>query len=261
MIEEKLLACCRKLRLGKNLAENAMSAQAETHPEYLLHLLEAEVRYREKQCSDRLIKEAGFYSIKTFDKFIADDITFPSGVGIDDILTFDFVKEKRNLVMYGLNGTGKTFMSTAIGVAACKAGIPVRFFRTAALVNRLAEAKTAGGLTAFMDKILKAEIIVLDEWGYVPYDQTGSRLLFEVITESYERRSLILNTNIDFSRWVTVLGDENLTAATLERLLHNCHLFLFPGKSIRLRESSINNMYKDLSEYAESVPHTVRRSV
>ena len=260
MIESRLIECCRKLRLGRNLAENAMRVKSDTQPEYLLKLLEAEVDYREKRRVDRLIKEAGFYSVKTFEKFIADDITFPSGVSVDGLLTFDFVKEKRNLIMYGLNGTGKTFMSIAIGVAACKAGIPVRFFRTAALVNRLAEAKSAGRLSAFLDNVMKAEIIVLDEWGYVPYDQTGSRLLYEIITESYERKSLILNTNKEFSQWANILCDENLTAAILERLLHNCYLFLFPGKSIRLRESSVSGLYQDFTGYAEPVPHAARGS-
>lgn len=141
--------------------------------------------------------------------------------------------------MYGNVGTGKTFLSTALGVEACKKGVETKFFRTAALVNKLSEAKKSGTLSAFLKKITKAELIICDEWGYVPLDRTGAQLLFEVISECYERRTLIINTNIEFSRWVNVFYDEQMTGAILDRVLHHCHLLLFPGPSNRMRESQL----------------------
>jgi len=95
--------------------------------------------------------------------------------------------------MYGNVGTGKTHLSIAIGVEACKKGIETKFFRTAALVNKLSEAKKNGSLSAFMKKISKADMLICDEWGYVPLDRIGAQLLFEVVSECYERKALIIN--------------------------------------------------------------------
>jgi DNA replication protein DnaC len=117
--------------------------------------------------------------------------------------------------MYGNVGTGKTFLSIALGVEACKKGIETKFFRTAALVNKLSKTKKSGTLSAFLKKIIKAELIICDEWGYVPLDRTGAQLLFKVISECYERRTLIINTNIEFSRWVNVFYDEQMTGANI----------------------------------------------
>ena len=90
-----------------------------------------------------------------------------------------------------------------------------------------------------MKKLLKAELIILDEWGYVPLDRTGAQLLFEIISECYEKNSLVINTNLEFSKWVNVFYDEQMTSAIVDRVLHHCHLLLFPGPSNRMRESSI----------------------
>ena len=132
-----------------------------------------------------------------------------------------------------------TFLSSALGAVACKHGIEVIFFRTSALVNKLAKAKKKGALSALMKQINKAEILILDEWGYVSLDRIGAQLLFEVVSECYVRKPIIINTNIEFSRWINVFYDEQMTGAIIDRLLHHCHLLLFPGPSNRMRESSL----------------------
>ncbi len=213
--------------------------QAESHQEYLFKLLKSELEYREHTRKDKLLKSAGFYSIKAFDDFRFDEVTLPSNVTPEYLKNCEFLNTRTNLVMYGNVGTGKTFLSTALGVEACKKGIETKFFRTAALVNKLSEAKKSGTLSAFMKKITKAELIICDEWGYVPLDRTGAQLLFELISECYERKTLIINTNIEFSRWVNVFYDEQMTGAILDRVLHHCHLLLFPGPSNRMRESAL----------------------
>ena len=151
-----------------------------------------------------------------------------------------FIEKKENLILYGPVGTGKTHMATAVGVAACNRGKKVKFYRTAALVNELIDAKTKGNLSKFLKQLEKADLLICDEWGYVPLDRVGAQLLFEVISECYERKSVIINTNIEFSRWVNVFYDEQMTGAIIDRLLHHCHLLLFPGQSNRLRESALN---------------------
>lgn len=239
MLTNEIAACCKELRLGRNMAEMSAKLQAETHQEYLFKLLKSELEHREHTRKDKLLKNAGFYSIKAFNDFRFDEVTLPGTVTPEYLENCEFLNTKTNLVMYGNVGTGKTFLSTALGVEACKKGIETKFFRTAALVNKLSEAKKSGSLSAFMKKITKAELIICDEWGYVPLDRTGAQLLFELISECYERKTLIINTNIEFSRWVNVFYDEQMTGAILDRVLHHCHLLLFPGPSNRMRESEL----------------------
>jgi DNA replication protein DnaC len=224
-----------------------LTTEAETHQEFFAKVITEELKYRDAKRYDKLIKAAGFYSVKTLKGFIADEIQFPVGAGIDELATLDFVKEKHNICMYGGTGTGKTMLSTALGVIACKQGLPVRFYRTAALVNSLSEAKAAGSLSKILNKIDKASILVLDEFGYVPVDRVGAQLLFEVISECSEKKSIILNTNLEFSNWVNILYDQKMTAALISRLLHHCHLLLFTGSDMRLKQSSINDMYTKMA--------------
>jgi len=239
MLTNEIAACCKELRLSKNLVEMSEKLQAESHQEYLLRLLESELKHREYARKDKLLKNAGFYSIKAFEDFRFDEVTLPNTVSPEYLKNCQFLDTKTNLVMYGNVGTGKTFLSIALGVEACKRGIETRFFRTAALVNKLSEAKKNGTLSVFMKKIAKAQLVICDEWGYVPLDRTGAQLLFEVISQCYEQKTLIINTNIEFSRWINVFYDEQMTGAILDRVLHHCHLLLFPGPSNRMRESGL----------------------
>jgi len=240
MIVSDIAACCKKLRLSRNIVEMSGKIQADSHQEYLLKLLQSEITHREKARRDKLIKKAGFYTIKTFESFRFDEVTLPVSVTPEYLKECEFISSKTNIVMYGNVGTGKTHLSIALGIEACKKGLEVRFFRTTALVNKLAEQKKAGTLSAFLKNINKADLLICDEWGYVPLDRLGAQLLFEVISECYERKSVIINTNIEFSRWVNVFYDEQMTGAIIDRILHHCHLLLFPGPSNRMRESTLS---------------------
>ena len=239
MLTAEIAECLRQLRFNSHIAEMSEKIQAQNNQEYLLVLLKSEIERRESSKKDKLLKNAGFYTIKSFEDFNFDEVTLPEAVTKEYLRNLEFLESKTNLVMYGNVGTGKTFLSIALGVIACKYGIEVRFFRTSALVNKLAEAKRNGALSALMKQINKAGILILDEWGYVPLDRIGAQLLFEVVSECYEKKPLILNTNIEFSRWVNVFYDEQMTGAIIDRLLHHCHLLLFPGPSNRMRESSL----------------------
>ncbi|MBF9019021.1 MULTISPECIES: IS21-like element helper ATPase IstB [unclassified Oceanispirochaeta] len=231
--------CCRELRLSHNIVDMAETIEAENHVDFLVQLFRSELKHRENKRIDKLMKNAGFYSLKDFDGFRFDEVTLPSLVTPEYLKNCNFLETKSNIVMYGNVGTGKTYLSTAIGVEACKMGIETRFFRTAALVNKLSEEKKKGTLSKFMKQILKSELLILDEWGYVPLDRMGAQLLFEIISECYERKSLIINTNLEFSRWVNVFYDEQMTSAIVDRILHHCHLLLFEGQSNRIKESGL----------------------
>lgn len=239
MLASTIAECCKTLKLSQNILSNSQTVQADTHEEYLFEILKKEVQHREETRKEKLVKNAGFYTQKQFNTFRFDDVTLPSGIDKDYLKNCEFVEEKKNLVFFGNTGSGKSHLAQAIGMEACKQGKVVKFFRTAALVNRLSEAKNEKSLSAFLKKIMKADLLVLDEWGYVPLDRDGARLLFEIISECYETKSIIVTTNIEFARWSTVLYDEQMTSALLDRLLHHCYLLIFNGNSDRMRNSLI----------------------
>lgn len=240
-MHEKLMECCKRLRLSSSLADRALSLEATTNQEYLYQLLQSEIESRNTARITRNLNAAGFPRRYEKEDYRTDEIVFPSDVTLETLLDLDFYQAGKNIIMYGATGTGKTMLSILIGMSACMRNIPVRFFRTAALINQLAENKENGTLTNFKRRKLNpAKILILDEFGYVPYDRTGSELLFDYLSEIHEQKSVILNTNLEFSQWVNVLYDERMTTALIGRLTHHVELILFPGGNNRLRESSIN---------------------
>lgn len=236
-MKQKIAECCKRLRLSRNIAENCDHVEAESPQAYLLEILQQEIAYRETARKGRLLKQAGFYAIKTFDGYSFDEIRMPSGLDINYLKNASFIEEQKNLILYGNVGTGKTHMAIAAGVAACNKGKIVRFFRTAALVNQLNDAQKKGDLNWFLKQLSKADLIICDEWGYVPLDRDGSKLLFQVISECYEQRSVIITTNLEFSKWVNIFYDEQMTAAMIDRLVHHSYLLLFEGQSYRIKDS------------------------
>jgi DNA replication protein DnaC len=245
--KDKIYELCKQMRLSGNLADLILTTEAESNQEFFVKVFTEELKFRDAKRYEKLIKSAGFYSVKTLKGFITDEIQFPAGAGLDELASLDFVKEKFNVCMYGGTGTGKTMLSTALGVLACRQGLAVRFYRTAALVNSLSEAKAAGTLSKLLNRIEKASVLILDEFGYVPVDRVGAQLLFDVVSECCEKKSIILNTNLEFSNWVNILYDQKMTAALISRLLHHCHLLLFTGSDMRLKQSSINDMYTKMA--------------
>lgn len=239
-MKDKILECCRQLRLGATFAESAMSATGETNQEYLLEILSAEVKNRIEKRRNLYVKQAGFDNVKTFAGYDFGDIKLPPTLTADLLIQADFLSRKENLILYGQSGTGKTHMATAIGVEACMQSKRVAFYKTAALVNDLVAAKTEGTLKQFLKKLSKMDLTICDEWGYIPFDAEGSQLLFQVIADCYEKRSLIITTNIEFSKWNGIFYDDQLTTALIDRLIHHSHLIVFGRDSWRLKNSLMN---------------------
>ena len=138
-----------------------------------------------------------------------------------------------NLVLYGPVGTGKTHLAVALGGLACMRAIPVRFFAAAGPVMRLLRASAEGRLDRELAAISKARLLVIDELGYVPVDEEGSRLLFQIVTNAYERQSVIYTTNIEFSGWGRVFGAPNMATAIVDRTVHHGRMIRFEGESYR----------------------------
>lgn len=243
-MKEALAECCKKLRLSASLASRAMTQQGESNQDFLLNLLTSEIANREAARIARNMNMAGFPCRYRAEQYRTDEIDFPDGVSFESLLALDFYKGGKNVIMYGGTGTGKTMLSILIGMAACRENIPVRFYRVATLINLLAESKQEGTLSQFKKKKLNpAKILLLDEFGYVPYDRVGSELLFDYLSEIHEQKSIVLNTNLEFSQWVNVLYDKRMTTALIGRLIQHVELILFPGENNRLRESSINQAF------------------
>ena len=232
---------CKKLRLGMNIYENYSKISAADHADFLAQLLKMEVEHRELVRKNRNLKSAGFDIIKTFENYEFHDIQIPNAISIEELKTGAFIERQENLILYGPVGTGKTHMATAIGVAACARGKKVKFYRTAALVNLLSEVKAKGELQRFMKQLRKTDLLICDEWGYVPFEKDVSQLLFQVISECYEKRSVIITTNLEFSKWNGIFYDEKLTSAIIDRLVHHSHLLIFQGPSYRLTHSTMKS--------------------
>ena len=118
-------------------------------------------------------------------------------------------------------------MAIAVGVKACNMGLKTKFYSVTELVLKLSEARKQGTLEKLVKDLQKQDLLILDEWGYVPVDREGSQLLFRIVADSYERKSLILTTNLEFSKWGSVFTDEQMAAAMIDRLAHHGHLLMF----------------------------------
>ncbi|MDY3998523.1 MAG: ATP-binding protein, partial [Blautia sp.] len=228
-IEKSIAECCKQLKLSANFAGQAYLQKGDTPQEYLLNLLTNEIEYRTAKRKSKLLNTAGFPRRYCVEEFRTDEIDFPEGISYQSLLNLDFYHAGKNIIMYGGTGTGKTMLSILIGMSACNQDVPVRFYRTAGLINLFSESRNSGKLTALKKKLNSAQILILDEFGYVPYDRTGSQLLFDYLSEIHEQKSVILNTNLEFSQWVNVLYDQRMTTALIGRLTHHVELILFPG--------------------------------
>jgi len=248
MTEEMLVAVCKKLRFNSGIVAKAKKIKKETHMEFLLELLTKEAEERERKRNNSYIKAAKFDLFKTFEEYTFEDIKFPDDLTADDLFDSTFIPRKANLIMYGTVGAGKTHLAIAIGVAACDAGFRTRFWRTANLVNALVEAKNQGTLTVFMKQFEKLDLLICDEWGYVPIDLEGSKLLFNVISECCERKSLIVTTNLEYGRWNEIFAHTKITAALLDRVIHNSHLLDFTNRESRRLRAALLRQSQNNSE-------------
>ena len=234
---EQIEQYMRTLKLS-GMAREWRSVIYENREQYVRELLELELREREVNRINRMVKIAGFQVIKTLEDFIWNqNIELPTGLTREYMEDLRFIPPKENLIFLGSVGTGKTHLATAIALKACQAGKKVRFFTAAGLANILLERNNKGNLSGFLGQLKKAEVTVIDEIGFVPLHKDAAELLFQVISDCYERRSLIITSNLEFSQWNTVFGDNRLTAALIDRLIHHSHIVIFSGESYRLTQS------------------------
>ncbi|MNJ35194.1 Chromosomal replication initiator protein DnaA [compost metagenome] len=232
----ELANLCRQLRLA-HVMDYVSLQQNEEIRSIVEQILSAELDGRRRAKLGKLVQQAGFPHIKTFEGYAYDHITFPNGSSPEKIQGLEWLERKENLLLMGAVGTGKTHMATALGVEACRRGKAVQFYRASDLVAVLQEKFVAGTLSRFRDKLRKVDLLILDEVGYVPFSQTGSELLFNVIADCYEQQSAIVTSNLEFGQWTSIFGDTKLTSALVDRLVHHAHILSFTGESFRFKQA------------------------
>lgn len=233
----RILTASRQLFLSGRISEVCREKGTQKQLEFILELMEEELALRDENRRRRLIKRAGFPVYKTFEGYSYANVKFPPAFSREGLEKLEFVSGQKNLVLYGPVGIGKTHMAVAAGVKACNLGYKTKFYTVTELVLKLAEAHKNGTLEKFLRDLRSLDLLILDEWGYVPVDKDGSQLLFRVISDSYESKSLILTTNLEFSKWGGIFTDDQMAAAMIDRLVHHGHLLLFEGKSYRMEHA------------------------
>ena len=220
----------------EKLARDAAAAN-EPYEAFLLRLTELEVAARSANALAARIRAATFPVAKDFDTY---DFSALPGLPKQKILELargEWIAQRYNCCLIGNAGTGKTHLATALGLAACRLGQRVRFVTAAGLVTQLEEAQQQHRLDRMLGQLDRAELLIVDELGYLSFSRTGAELLFQVFAERYERRSLLITSNLAFGEWGQVFQGERMTAALLDRLTHRCHIFEMNGESYRFRES------------------------
>jgi DNA replication protein DnaC len=216
----------KKLKLPTVLREyEKIARQCATenvdHVRYLARLIELELLDREARMIDRRIKAAKFPAIKSLETFDFDAIPALNRKLVLDLARCEFVDRRENIIALGPSGVGKTHIAIGLGLAACQRGVKTRFASAAAIVHELIEARDEKRLLRLQKQLAACELLIIDELGFVPLSRTGAELLFELISQRYERGATIITSNLPFDEWTATFGEERLTGALLDRLTHH----------------------------------------
>ncbi|MGF9567870.1 IS21-like element helper ATPase IstB [Neorhizobium sp. JUb45] len=207
------------------------------HVEYLFRLSEREMIERDRRKVERRIKAAKFPVVKSLDSF--DFVAIPklNKMQVLELARCEWIERRENVIALGPSGTGKTHVALGLGLAACQKGLSVGFTTAAALVSEMMEARDERRLLRFQKQMAAYQLLIIDELGFVPLSKTGAELLFELISQRYERGATLITSNLPFDEWTETLGSERLTGALLDRITHHVNILEMNGDSYRLAQS------------------------
>ena len=211
--------------------------QHHSYVDYLAQLIEGETTLRENRSIERRLKNARFPVLKTLDEF---QWSWPKKINrpqIQNLFRLAFIATQTNVVLIGNVGLGKTHLSIALGHAACLNGHTVLFTTAVDIINTLAAAQSAGRLKRELHRYLKPAVLIVDELGYLPIDKHGADLLFQIISQRYERAPMVITTNRAYKHWSQIFNnDSTLTSAILDRVLHHAETVIIEGTSFRMKD-------------------------
>lgn len=206
------------------------------YEDFLKELLEREVRSRQEHTASLRLRQAHFPDIKTLDQIEWGALEGINRPKVLELASGEYIRQAEDVILAGPVGTGKTHLSIALGVEATRRRHRVLFTRAANLVRTLVEARDERTLGRLQQRMQRVELLIVDELGFVPFDRVGGELLFNLLSERHERRSTIVTTNLAFSEWTKIFGDEKLTTALLDRLGHRSHILTTKGASFRTQK-------------------------
>ncbi len=224
------------LREYGKLAKQA-AAEGLDHVQFLARLIELEMIDRERRMIERRIKAAKFPAVKSLDSFDFKAIPALNKMQVLELARCEWVERRENVIALGPSGTGKTHIALGLGLSACQKGLSVGFVTAAALVHELMEARDERRLLRLQKQMVSHKLLIIDELGFVPLSKTGAELLFELISQRYERGATMITSNLPFDEWTETFGSERLTGALLDRLTHHVNIREMNGDSYRLGQS------------------------
>lgn len=227
-------------RVAEILDEEVKRATEEkmAYSEFLDRLLGEEISTRDVRRVKTALRLSNLPSEKTLENF---DYTFQPTVDrarTMELGNLDFVRRRENVILLGPPGVGKTHLACALGVRACQAGMGVYFTSLTDLVKKLVVADRNPGVRSKGLGYVKAQVLIIDEVGYLPLERQHAHLFFQLVSRRYEQTSIVLTSNKTFTEWAQVLGDPVIATAILDRLLHHAHVINIRGNSYRLREKA-----------------------
>ena len=224
------------LREYQKLARQC-ATEGVDHVGYLTRLSEREMIERDRRKVERRIKAARFPVVKSLDSFDFAAIPKLNKMQVLELARCEWIERRENVIALGPSGTGKTHVALGLGLAACQKGLSVGFTTAAALVSEMMEARDERRLLRFQKQMATHQLLIIDELGFVPLSKTGAELLFELISQRYERGATLITSNLPFDEWTQTLGSERLTGALLDRITHHVNILEMNGDSYRLAQS------------------------